>query len=161
MRAAPLLVLALLAGCDDMTSQPKNDAYTRAAVGPGPVPAETVQFDETPVAPPPVTEQLLQRGQVEFRAFCVPCHGEAGQANGMIVQRGFSPPPSYHIERLRTAPNQHFFDVITHGWGAMYSYAERVRPQDRWAIVAYIRALQHSQNATVADLTPSEREALQ
>ena len=78
----------------------------------------------------------------------------------MIVQRGFSPPPSYHIDRLRLAPTQHFFDVITNGYGAMYSFAQRIPPDDRWAIAAYIRALQRSETATLADLTERERTAL-
>jgi mono/diheme cytochrome c family protein len=78
----------------------------------------------------------------------------------MVVQRGFPAPPSYHIQRLRDAPVQHFYDVITNGYGVMYSFAYRVQPPDRWAIAAYIRALQRSQNATVADLTPDQRAAL-
>jgi mono/diheme cytochrome c family protein len=78
----------------------------------------------------------------------------------MIVQRGFSPPPSYTDPRLLAAPTQHFYDVITNGYGAMYSFAQRVPPDDRWAIAAYIRALQRSQHATMADLTPSQRTAL-
>jgi mono/diheme cytochrome c family protein len=83
-----------------------------------------------------------------------------GDGKGMIVQRGFPPPPSYHIDRLRQAPVQHFYDVITDGYGAMYSFAERVQPADRWAIAAYIRALQRSQNASVADLPPDQRDKL-
>jgi mono/diheme cytochrome c family protein len=78
----------------------------------------------------------------------------------MVVQRGFPAPPSYHIDRLRKAPVQHFYDVITNGYGAMYSYAYRVQPADRWAIAAYIRSLQRSQDATLADLTPQQKEAL-
>jgi mono/diheme cytochrome c family protein len=79
----------------------------------------------------------------------------------MVVQRGFPAPPSYHIDRLRGVPVQHFFDVITNGYGAMYSFAYRVQPNDRWAIAAYIRSLQRSQNATVADLTPEQKATLQ
>ena len=78
----------------------------------------------------------------------------------MVVQRGFPPPPSYHIDRLREAPVEHFYDVITNGYGAMYSFAYRVQPADRWAIAAYIRALQRSQDATLADLTPEQKAAL-
>ena len=92
-----------------------------------------------------VNAELLQRGQERYQVFCQMCHGEAGYGDGMIVKRGFSPPPSYHIARLRTAPEGHYYDVITNGYGAMYSYANRVPVQDRWAIVAYIRALQRSQ----------------
>jgi mono/diheme cytochrome c family protein len=102
----------------------------------------------------------LKRGQERFRIYCTPCHSELGDGQGMIVQRGFPPPPSYHTEALRQAPVQHFFDVITNGHGIMYSYAERVQPADRWAIAAYIRALQRSQNAKVADLPPNDRESL-
>jgi mono/diheme cytochrome c family protein len=107
-----------------------------------------------------VTLALLDRGQERFRIYCTPCHSELGDGNGMIVQRGFPPPPSYHIARLREAPVQHFYDVITHGHGAMYSFADRVQPADRWAIASYIRALQRSQNATVADVAPDQRAAL-
>ncbi len=102
--------------------------------------------------PFPVTEQVLQRGQQRFNIYCAPCHGEIGDGNGMIVQRGFKHPPSYHIERLRKAPIGYFFDVMTHGFGAMQDYSEQVQPADRWAIAAYIRALQLSQHATEADV---------
>ncbi|HJT06952.1 MAG TPA: cytochrome c, partial [Stellaceae bacterium] len=111
--------------------------------------------------PFPATAQVLERGQQRFNVYCSPCHGEAGDGNGMIVQRGFPRPPSYHIDRLRQAPSQHFYDVISNGYGAMYSYAARVAPADRWAIVAYIRALQASQNATLAQVPENERSALQ
>jgi mono/diheme cytochrome c family protein len=104
---------------------------------------------------------LLERGQERFRIYCTPCHSELGDGHGMIVQRGFPPPPSYHIDRLREAPIQHFYDVITQGYGAMYPFADRVSPQDRWAIAAYIRALQKSQSVSIADLPAGERGALQ
>lgn len=94
--------------------------------------------------PIPVTRAVLDRGQQRFNIYCSPCHGRTGEGNGMIVQRGFPKPPSYHLERLRTAPDGHFYDVMTNGFGMMYSYASRVKPIDRWAIVAYIRALQLS-----------------
>jgi hypothetical protein len=84
-----------------------------------------------------------------------------GDGQGMIVQRGLSPPPTFHQQRLRDAPVGHFFDVITNGFGRMYSYASRVTPEDRWAIIAYIRALQLSQNATINDVPPDERQKLQ
>jgi hypothetical protein len=99
------------------------------------------------VMPFPVTREVLQRGQERFNIYCAPCHSELGDGNGMIVQRGYRRPPSYHIERLRTAPLGHFFDVITNGFGAMPDYAMQIQPGDRWAIIAYIRALQLSQNA--------------
>ena len=112
-------------------------------------------------APVTVDEKLIRRGEQRFNIFCAPCHGRLGDGNGMIVQRGFPAPPSYHTDRLRQAPIQHFYDVITNGYGAMYSYAQRVPPADRWAIIAYIRALQASQDAKPADVPENERSALQ
>ena len=111
--------------------------------------------------PFPITRQVLERGRERFEIYCAMCHGRTGEGNGMIVQRGFPPPPSYHIERLRQAPVGHFFDVITRGYGVMYPYAARVEPRDRWAIAAYIRALQLSQNATPADAPEPERAKLE
>ena len=104
--------------------------------------------------PVPLTRALLLRGQNRFDIYCSPCHGYSGYGDGMIVKRGFPAPPSYHIDRLRKAPIGHFFDVMTNGYGLMYSYADRVAPEDRWAIAAYIRALQRSQGATVQDVPP-------
>jgi cytochrome c553 len=108
-----------------------------------------------------VTRQVLERGRERYDIYCSVCHGRTGAGNGMIPQRGFPPPPSYHIDRLRQAPAGYYYDVITHGYGIMYSYAARVEPADRWAITAYIRALQLSHNASLADLTPSERAQLE
>ncbi len=159
-RALALLAgVLLLCGCDNMANQPKQKAYS-PGVGPATPPGNTVEFEQQVVTPPPVTLALLERGQERFHIYCTPCHSELGDGHGMVVQRGFPPPPSYHIARLRDAPVQHFFDVITHGHGAMYSFANRVQPSDRWAIAAYIRALQLSQDATLADLTPEQRKAL-
>jgi len=107
--------------------------------------------------PFPVTEDVLQRGQERYNIYCAPCHSQLGDGNGMIVQRGFRRPPSYHIERLRKAPLGYFFDVMTNGFGAMPDYASQVPPRDRWCILAYIRALQLSQSATVADLPPGQK----
>ena len=107
-----------------------------------------------------ITRQDLERGRERYNIYCSPCHGASGDGQGMIVQRGFPPPPSYHIDRLRQAPAGHFFDVITNGYGAMFSYASRVNPQDRWRIVAYIRALQLSQNGSLADVPPGDRQTL-
>src|SRR4051794_29636327 len=164
MRARAGLFLAalslLLGSCDDMIHHRKLNPGARKGGDPAPVPTQTVQFREKPEPPPPVTLALLQRGQERFRIYCTPCHSELGDGQGMIVQRGFPAPPSYHIVRLREAPVQHFYDVITHGYGAMYSFAYRVQPADRWAIAAYIRALQRGQDATVADLTPAQKAAL-
>jgi mono/diheme cytochrome c family protein len=102
--------------------------------------------------PLPITSQLLARGQERFGIYCAVCHGDDGYGQGMIVQRGFPAPPSFHTDRLRQAPAGHFFDVMTRGYGVMYPYASRVTPEDRWAITAYIRALQLSQHAPVAAL---------
>lgn len=158
-RALLLSLLAVLTGCDDMTFQPKKDAYRDPRVGPGRIPAGMVDNGAKPVPPPPVTLALLQRGQERFRIYCTECHSELGDGNGMVVQRGFPSPPSYHIDRLRDAPTQHFYDVMTNGYGVMYSFAYRVQPADRWAIAAYIRALQRT-DGTVADLSPEQRAAL-
>ncbi|GIX07974.1 MAG: hypothetical protein KatS3mg115_2377 [Candidatus Poribacteria bacterium] len=104
-----------------------------------------------------IDKAVLVRGQERYNAFCSPCHGLLGDGNGMIVQRGYARrPPSFHEERLRTAPPGHFFDVITNGFGVMYDYSDRIPPEDRWAIVAYIRALQLSQNATLAEVPPDK-----
>jgi mono/diheme cytochrome c family protein len=110
--------------------------------------------------PPPVTMALLQRGQERYSIYCLPCHSPLGDGDGPVVRRGFPRPPSYHEDRLRAAPDRHFFDVITHGYGVMHSYADRVPPADRWAIVAYIRALQLSQHAEAARLPPDVRAKL-
>jgi mono/diheme cytochrome c family protein len=107
-----------------------------------------------------VDEKLLTRGQERYRIFCTPCHGLQGDGNGMIAMRGMKHPPSYQIERLQQAPNGYFYDVITNGFGAMYSYSERIPPSDRWAIIAYVRALQLSRNAKAADLSPEQRQKL-
>jgi mono/diheme cytochrome c family protein len=156
-----------LAGCDNMANQPRLKPYevpygSRINWPLKPVP-NTVARDDTegPPSPPAVTMALLERGRQRFDINCSPCHGRTGRGDGMIVQRGFPRPPSYFIERLRGAPNQHFYDVITHGYGAMYPYADRVDPPDRWAIVAYIRALQASESASLSDVPVDQRSALQ
>ena len=107
--------------------------------------------------PFPVDGPVLDRGQERYMIFCSPCHGAVGDGQGMIVQRGFSPPPSFHTDRLRKEPVGHYFHVITNGYGAMYPYASRIPPDDRWAIIAYVRALQLSQNAKLDDLPPDVR----
>ena len=111
--------------------------------------------------PFPVTAEVLERGRERFEINCAACHGRSGDGNGMVAQRGFSPPPTYHSERLRNAPLGHFYDVITNGYGGMGSYAAQVEPNDRWAIVAYIRALQVSQNANIGDVPPEKRGELE
>jgi mono/diheme cytochrome c family protein len=106
--------------------------------------------------PLPVTMALLRRGQERFDIYCAPCHGRAGNGDGMIVRRGFPAPPSYHTGHLRSAPDSHFYQVISGGYGVMYPYADRIDPHDRWAIVAYIRALQLSQHAPRDRLTAQD-----
>jgi mono/diheme cytochrome c family protein len=108
--------------------------------------------------PMPVTPEVMARGQERFNVFCSPCHGRTGEGNGMIVQRGFRQPPSYHEDRLVEAPAGHFFDVMTSGFGAMQDYSAQVPVSDRWAIAAYIRALQFSRRATMTDV-PADRRA--
>jgi len=110
--------------------------------------------------PFPITRTDLERGRERFNVYCTPCHDYTGSGRGMIVQRGFPQPPSYHIQRLRDAPVGHFYEVITNGFGAMYSYASRIEPADRWRIAAYIRVLQFSQNAKIDDVPESERAKL-
>ena len=107
--------------------------------------------------PFPVNADVLKRGQDRFNVYCTPCHGRVGDGNGFIPSRGLKRPPSYHIERLRKAPLGYFFDVMTNGFGVMQDYSAQVAPQDRWAIVAYIRALQLSQNAPAADIPGGQK----
>ena len=110
--------------------------------------------------PMPITADVMARGHERFNVFCSPCHGRTGSGNGMVVQRGFRAPPSYHEDRLRNAPVGYFFDVMTNGFGAMQDYASQVPVADRWAIAAYIRALQLSQRATVDDVPANRRAEL-
>lgn len=112
------------------------------------------------VFPMPVTGEVLARGEQRFNVYCTPCHSALGDARGMIVMRGFQQPTSFHDERLRNAPVGHFFDVMTNGFGAMPDYAAQITPADRWAVIAYIRALQLSQNASVAEVPTQERERM-
>ena len=167
---ATLAFVLLLAGCDlSMTQQNKYDTYTSSSLwsdgaSARPLPDHTVAQgdlarDTAEKNPPPVTPALLARGQQRFGIYCSPCHGLAGDGNGVIVQRGFPAPPSYQIPRLLAAPASHYYDVITHGYGVMYPYADRVDPHDRWAIIAYIRALQLQRHANVA-LAPEAEQKL-
>jgi mono/diheme cytochrome c family protein len=159
-RLVPAIALILLTGCNEgLDPQYRYDTMSES-VPPWPAssaalspPDGTVAVDESgesaaALQPPPVTPQLLARGRERFGIFCSPCHGFDGYADGIIVARGFPHPPSFHDAALRSAPAQLFFDTITKGYGAMYSYADRVPAADRWAIVAYIRALQLSQLQT-------------
>jgi mono/diheme cytochrome c family protein len=113
--------------------------------------------DDVDTFPIAVDKAFIERGQSRYTSYCSPCHGAIGNGLGMIVRRGFKQPPSYHIDRLRNAPVGHFYDVITNGYGAMLNYAQQIQVRDRWAIVAYIRALQYSQNANVNDLSADAR----
>ena len=108
-----------------------------------------------------VTLERLARGQERYDIFCSPCHDRVGNGQGMIVRRGYRAPESFHIDRLRQAPAGYFFDVMTNGFGVMPDYAQQVHPEDRWAIVAYIRALQLSQYATLADVPKDQRQQLE
>jgi mono/diheme cytochrome c family protein len=166
-----LAVATALAGCDqNMTSQPKYAQYepaplffngqTLQAPVPGTVARDDLMRAEEVATRPPLTPQLLARGHDRFDIFCAPCHGRIGDGSGMIVQRGMPRPPSLHDDRLRQASDQHLFDVITNGYGVMYAHGDRVRPRDRWAIVAYIRALQLSQHARLDDVPDSQRAQL-
>jgi mono/diheme cytochrome c family protein len=176
---AGLLVLLLSTGCrQDMHDQPrfkplaKSDFYADLRSARPPVEGtvargqlhEDAYFYTGRVGtspgdymPFPVTADVLARGRERFNIYCSPCHSRLGDGKGMIPQRGFRAPPSYHTERLRNAPLGYFFDVMTSGFGAMPEYASQIPPRDRWAIVAYIRALQLSQNATVADIPEGQQ----
>jgi mono/diheme cytochrome c family protein len=164
-------VMALLSGCDvSMTEQNKYATYAPAELwadgtSARPLPEHVVaQGDEARAkeiaSPPPVSRALLARGRQRYDIFCAPCHGIDGKGDGIIVKHGFPQPPSYFEPRLMAAPASTFYDAITNGYGVMYSYAARVPPRDRWAIVAYVRALQLSQHATLAQ-APEAKEKLQ
>ncbi len=176
------LCAVFITGCRlDMHVQPKykpfepssffDDGRSARPVVPGSVARGHLRIDEhlytgkvngilVNTFPFPITRQDLERGRERYNIYCTPCHDGVGEGRGMIVRRGFPPPPSYHMDRLREAPVGHFFDVITHGYGAMYSYAGRVSPEDRWKIVAYIRALQLSQRARLDDVPEKVRPQL-
>jgi mono/diheme cytochrome c family protein len=128
--------------------------YTGLAVTP-------VMTPEAMQTAPQVTLAMLERGQERYNVFCSPCHGRVGDGLGMIVRRGYKQPPSFHEPRLRSAPAEHFVTTMTEGFGVMPSYAEEVSPQDRWAIAAYIRALQYSQNAHLAEIPANRRQAVE
>jgi hypothetical protein len=110
--------------------------------------------------PVPLTRELLLRGQDRYNIYCSPCHARSGDGSGMIVQRGFKRPPSYHEARLRNQPIGHFYDVITHGFGAMQDYSAQIQPADRWAIAAYVRALQFSRQVPADALTDEDRRRI-
>ena len=174
-----LAALSLLAGCrQDMQDQPKfvpQRGTTFFADGRSvrPQVANTVarsqmheneyfytglvngkEGDGFPMA---LTPEVMERGQERFNIYCTPCHSRVGNGAGMIVQRGYRPAGDFHTDRLRNAPLGHFFSVMTHGYGAMPDYAAQLTPEDRWAVVAYVRALQLSQDAKPGDVAPGEK----
>jgi mono/diheme cytochrome c family protein len=120
-----------------------------------------VKGEDAAVFPMRVDAAVMARGQERFNIYCSPCHGRTGQGDGMIVRRGYRRPPSMHQDRLRNAPVGHFFDVMTNGFGAMPDYASQIKVEDRWAIIAYIRALQLSEHATLDDVPPADRSRIQ
>ncbi|HEY9899073.1 MAG TPA: cytochrome c [Pantanalinema sp.] len=130
----------------------RTDAYFRSGLVAG------SPVDAFPFA---VTRRVLARGRERFDIYCAPCHDRAGNGNGIIVTRGFTRPPSLHEPRLVQAPAGHFVQVMAMGYGTMFSYASRVSPEDRWAVAAYLRALQLSQRATLADVPVPERLRLE
>lgn len=162
MRRAAILLLPLaLAACrQEMAQQRRLDTEGRSSLWPdgaaarlppvGTVARGALAREAAAATPPAVTPALLARGQERYGIFCAPCHGPVGDGDGMVPRRGFPRPPSYHSARLRAAPAPYFFRVITQGYGVMYGYAARVAPADRWAIIAYIRALQLAQSAPLA-----------
>lgn len=167
-------------GCDylrqDMANQPKNrplspseffdDGRSERPLVENTVARGAIADDELFVPkdsnnfPLPVNQKLLERGEERYKIFCTPCHGLQGDGNGMISIRGMKHPPSFHQDRLRQAPNGYFYDNITNGFGAMYGYSAQIPPRDRWAIIAYVRALQLSRNMKAADLPAELREKL-
>jgi cytochrome c5 len=184
-RTAVLLGLALAAGAlgacrQDMHDQPKYEAFERSRFfadstsarpfPPGTVARGQLREDEPyytgytrddrliRTIPIEVTRRTLERGRETFDAFCAPCHDRAGTGRGMIVRRGFKQPPTYHQDRLRNEADGYLFDVITNGFGQMPSYASQIPVEDRWAVVAYVRALQLSQHARLAELPPEDAE---
>lgn len=179
--AAALLAVGL-AGCrQDMHNQPRFKAFSQndffedqrasrplvaGVVARGHLNEDAAFFQGVgasgPVTANPLgmSRDVLDRGQQRYNIYCTPCHDQTGSGEGMIVQRGYKQPPSMHDPRLRAVPDGYFFQVMTNGFGTMPAYAAQVPARDRWAIVAYIRALQLSQNATLADVPESERAAL-
>ena len=177
-----ILGLPLLAGCrQDMHDQPKykalaesgffSDGRASRPLVPGTVARGQLRGNPhlyqgrvdgkfADSFPFPITKQILERGQDRYNIYCTPCHDHLGNGQGMVVQRGLRAPPSYHMDRLRQSPVGYFYDVITNGFGAMQDYSSQISVPDRWAIVAYIRALQLSQHARLSDLSDEDRRKL-
>ncbi len=184
VRVATLLLAVAcvfaISGCDemrqDMATQPKarplspsdffHDGRSERPLLENTVARGSLANDEYMVAkdsntfPLPVNQALLERGKERYGAFCTPCHGLQGDGNGMVALRGMKHPPSYHTDRLRESPNGYFYDVISNGFGQMYGYAAQIPPRDRWAIVAYVRALQLSRDARASELPAELRQKL-
>lgn len=163
-----LLAVLALAGCDDMSDQPRYDSYEPSTLFDDGTslqapPEGTVARDGATedIPRPAMSLALLERGRDRYAIYCVPCHDAAGTGRGTVPARGYPQPPSLHEKRLVDAPSRHFYDVITHGHGVMYSYADRVTPADRWAIAAYIRALQVARHTPVRALSDAERAKLE
>lgn len=173
----------IFSGCTAMENQPRYqplqessffpDGRSARPVVPGAVPFGTLEEEDSffsgmddegmllAANPVEITLDVLERGRERYDIFCAPCHGLDGYGQGIIVQRGFPAPQSFHTDQLRQVPDGHFYNVITHGFGRMFSYAYRVPPDDRWAITAYIRALQFSQEASLEDLPPEGQSELE
>jgi hypothetical protein len=169
-------------GCDNMEDQPRydpleaseffKDGQSARPMIPGTVARDHLRIDEhlytgksdgafVQTFPFPITHKILTRGQERYNIYCVVCHDKTGNGNGMIVKRGFHPPPSFHTDRLREAPVGQLFDTVTNGFGTMSGLAIEIPAEDRWAIIAYLRALQLSQNAQLSDLPEEERQKLE
>lgn len=177
-----VIISVLAAGCrQQMADQPRYDPFEASAffgdgqsarlLVPGTVARGQLREDDhfyagvsgnVPVTtfPFPVTLEILERGQERYNIYCSPCHSRIGDGDGMIVRRGFIRPPSFHSERMRKQPPGHFFRIITQGIGAMPDYRHQMTPHDRWAVVAYIHALQLSQSANVSAVPPEKRDQL-
>ena len=180
MFVVAIALVSLAAGCgsllQDMANQPKNrplspsdffaDGRSERPILENTVAHGAITDDELFVPkdsnsfPLPVNAALLQRGQERYKIFCSPCHGLQGDGNGLVAMRGMKHPPSFHQDRLRQAPNGYFFDNVTNGFGAMLGYSAQIPPRDRWAIIAYVRALQLSRNAKVSELPADLRDKL-
>ena len=179
----PIVCVAALVACRrDMMNQPRakplsESEFFKNGTNARPLPPNTVARESLrendafhtgltngvylTKLPMELTPEVLRRGREEFDAFCAECHGRLAEGQGVVVRRGFPAPPSFHIGRLRNAPIGHFFFVITNGYGAMASYATQVKPADRWAIAAYMRSLQLSQNAKATDCPADVRNKLE
>jgi hypothetical protein len=177
-----LFAIFIFSGCDNMEDQPRyepleasnffKDGQSARPLIAGTVPRDHLRIDEhlytgkskgnfVETFPFPITQKILERGQERYNIYCTVCHDQAGNGNGMIVKRGFRPPSSFHIDRLREAPVGQLFDSVTNGFATMSGYAIEISTEDRWAIIAYLRALQLSQHAQLSDLSEEERQKLE